>query len=155
MLKQSTKINCIYCDRLIFPHSVTRHFKACHLHPTNKKLCVICSKPIKYWKDSKGTCSHSCANKHFRTGELHGNWKPEQYRTTCFSAHKKECVVCGENKIVAVHHLNEDHSDNRIENLIPLCPTHHQYWHSKYRPLIEGAVSLYIKEWKKKNLISV
>ena len=51
--------------------------------------------------------------------------------------------MCDEDKIVAVHHMNEDHSDNRPENLVPLCPTHHAYWHSKWRYLIEDKVRAY------------
>jgi len=33
-------------------------------------------------------------------------------------------------KIVAVHHINHNHSDNRPENLVPLCPNHHEMLHS-------------------------
>lgn len=94
------------------------------------------------------TCSHACANTYFRTGESHPNWKQSSYRTTCFLNHEKRCVVCGEDKIVEVHHLDEDKLNNLPENLIPLCPTHHQYWHSRFRYLIEDKVLGYIKHWK-------
>ena len=64
------------------------------------------------------------------------------YRTQAWKFHKKECIVCGETKIVAVHHYDEDHANKSKENLIPLCPTHHGYVHSKYRdevmPIIES-----------------
>ena len=50
-----------------------------------------------------------------------------------------------ENNIVAVHHVNENHMDNRPENLVPLCPTHHQYMHSRHKVLIENVVEEYIK----------
>ena len=73
--------------------------------------------------------------------------KPEnytRYTTICWKEHKKECIVCGENKIVAVHHYNENHDDNRIENLVPLCPTHHQYMHSRYAEEIKHIVDNYV-----------
>ncbi len=147
MLLQETKIKCVYCTQKIFPHSVTRHESACYLNPKLLRECAVCSKPVKNWKNGT-TCSHSCANKFFRTGENHGRWKPEVYRSTCFLHHKKECVVCGEDKIVEVHHLDHNKENNDPSNLIPLCPTHHQYWHSQYKSLVELIVLEYIKVWK-------
>jgi len=93
-------------------------------------------------------CSRSCAN------SVGGKAKAEkyhsddvaQYRTVAWRHHDKKCIICEESNIVAVHHLNENHKDNRPENLIPLCPTHHQYWHSKYKYLIEDKVLQYVKD---------
>jgi hypothetical protein len=84
----------------------------------------------------------------FRSGEQNPNWKDTRYRTTCFAYHKKQCVVCGEDKIVSVHHMNEDRTDNSPENLIPLCPTHHQYFHSRYRNEVEHKIVKYLEKWK-------
>ena len=53
--------------------------------------------------------------------------------------------MCGENKIVAVHHMNENRKDNRVVNLVPLCPTHHQYIHSKYKNEVLPIVQKYLK----------
>jgi hypothetical protein len=69
------------------------------------------------------------------------------YRSICWQHHKKECVVCKEDKIVTVHHMNEDHNDNRPENLVPLCPTHHQYLHSRYRKEIIDIVEDYVYKY--------
>lgn len=68
----------------------------------------------------------------------------ERYTEICWRYHAKECVVCGEHRIVAVHHHNGHHWDNRPENLVPLCPTHHTYWHSEHRHLIEERVNEYV-----------
>ena len=146
----NTKKECQYCSKKVNLPNLVKHETICYLNPSKTKFCKVCNKPIKNYKSSKGTCSHSCSNKLF----AHLRNKPEKYsryQTICFTKHKKECIICGENKIVAVHHLNEDHNDNRIENLIPLCPTHHQYMHSKYKELIEEKVIVYITEWKKIN----
>lgn len=99
-------------------------------------------------KNKKWFCSRSCAN------SIGGKAKSQKYNTDdvaayttiCWRHHKKECVVCGEKLIVAVHHLNENHGDNRPENLVPLCPTHHQYWHSKYKHMVVDIVEKYVKD---------
>lgn len=140
---------CQYCGADVAVTGHKRHEAGCYLNPTNKRLCEVCQKPIVKYRVNKATCSRSCANVHFRSGEDNGNWKSEAYRTTCFEHHDKKCVVCGEENIVAVHHLDENPENNSPENLIPLCPTHHQYWHSRYRKLIEQTVLDYIESWKK------
>lgn len=142
-----SKISCNYCGIERTSGQMYRHEATCYLNPQVKRLCVVCSEPIKNVHVAKQvTCSVSCANKHFRTGPNHGNWKGH-YKPTCFHFHKKECVVCGEDKIVAVHHLDENHDNNDPANLIPLCPTHHCYWHSKYKHLVEDIVHNYISNW--------
>ena len=56
----------------------------------------------------------------------------------------KRSVVCGEDKIVAVHHYDHNHENNDPKNLIPLCPTHHAYVHSRYA----NEVLPYIEKYK-------
>lgn len=109
------------------------------------KICPVCGTDFVTTKsDDSTTCGYACSNVFFK--ELrHPN--PTNYRTICFRHHKKECVVCGENIVVDVHHMDENHDNNAPENLIPLCPTHHKYWHSGHRHLIEGKVYSYIKEF--------
>lgn len=110
------------------------------------KLCSVCSNPIKHYKTSK-TCGYSCSNTLFRSGPNNPNWKDSTYTTTCFHYHTKECVICQESNIVEVHHLDENHKNNSPSNLIPLCPTHHQYWHSRYRHIVEPQIRKYIENW--------
>ena len=117
-----------------------------------EKDCPICGTKFTTGKDSpreKITCSHSCANNYFRSGVNNPNWKENSYRTTCFHFHKKECIVCGEDKIVEVHHFDENNKNNSPNNLIPLCPTHHQYWHSRYKEEIEQIVIDYITKFNR------
>jgi hypothetical protein len=116
------------------------------------KVCPVCDKEfiaLKEHKREKTTCSHSCSNTFYRSGKDNPNWKEEsnQYRLKCFLYHKMECVICKENKIVDVHHLDENRDNNDIYNLIPLCPTHHRYWHSTYKNEIEDKVYSYIKDF--------
>lgn len=114
----------------------------------HNKTCPVCDKSFKPGYKNQITCSYSCSNTHFRSGKDNPNYKHGgsltgdsiEYRRICFTHHPKECIICGEDKIVAVHHYDENHNNNEISNLIPLCPTHHSYMHSKYKPLISDIV---------------
>lgn len=111
------------------------------------KECPVCGdsfETLQGQRNEKTTCSHACANSHFRSGTDNPNWKGTQYKTVCFTNHEKECIICGEKLIVEVHHYNGDHENNEPVNLVPLCPTHHQYWHSRYRHLIQDRVDAYV-----------
>ncbi len=112
-----------------------------------EKDCPICGSKFLVGKKNQTTCSYSCSNTFFAKKRN----KPENYknyRTICFANHKKQCVVCDEQNIVEVHHMDENKNNNCPENLIPLCPTHHQYWHSRFRKLIKEKVEYYIKNLK-------
>jgi hypothetical protein len=115
-----------------------------------EKVCPVCGKKFKEKKGcpkEKITCSCKCSNTYFRSGKNHPNWSDDAYRTTCFLEHEKKCVICGEEQIVEVHHYDGNHSNNKIENLIPLCPTHHKYCHSRYIFDIIDKIDEYIKNF--------
>jgi len=59
----------------------------------------------------------------------------------------KSCIICGFNKVVDLHHLDESHENNSENNLIGLCPNHHQMFHNlKYRrEIIEKLIEKGIK----------
>lgn len=128
-------------------HGVKKEFSVeCH---SCKSAFVVVEREKLFPSKDKYFCSRTCAN------SVGGNAKAQKYhsdedatyRVVAFRYHKKECVVCGEKNIVSVHHLNEDHSDNRPENLVPICPTHHQYVHSKYRWMVQDKIDKYMEEW--------
>lgn len=110
-----------------------------------EKSCIACGKSFKPERRTQTTCSRGCSNTAYRSGTNHYLYDPDKqnYRTLCFAHNKKECIVCGEANIVAVHHYDCNHDNNDINNLVPLCPTHHQYMHSRYKYLIEDLVN----EW--------
>jgi hypothetical protein len=141
---------CQHCGGKYNVGNIARHEKTCKENPANSRACPVCAS---LFSSTSFTCSPGCANTYFRSGVNHGNWKPTSYRTTCFSHHAKECVVCGEEKIVEVHHLDEDKTNNTPENLVPLCPTHHQYLHSRFKHLVIDKVREYITAWKNKSKI--
>lgn len=120
-----------------------------------EKICPVCGDKFQISSDikkKKTTCSRSCANKHFRSGENHPSYKEDSthaHRIICFKHHKKECIVCGEDLVVEAHHYDGNHKNNNPENFIPLCPTHHKYIHSKYKYIILECVEEYIKNFSK------
>jgi len=116
------------------------------------KICPVCENEFETQSGSKRekiTCSHACANSFFRSGDKNPNWKEHAYRSTCFLHHEHKCVVCDEKLLLDVHHLDGDRNNNKPENLIPLCATHHAYWHSRYRNLIEETVLEYVEKFKR------
>ena len=145
--KRLHKIKCKFCEIKKFNCNIARHESSCYLNPINLKHCIKCNSPIKDYKHSQGTCSRACSNVYFKNLR-NDRQNIKHYRTICFRHHRKVCVICGENKIVAVHHMNENRQDNRIENLVPLCPTHHQYLNSKYKNEVLPQVQKYLKNIK-------
>lgn len=105
------------------------------------KVCPVCNTKFttggRKGKSHKAvTCSYSCSNTYFRSGSNNPNFNGSNYRIKCFEKWGKKCCICDEDKIVAVHHIDENHENNDVQNLAPMCPTHHQYIHSKYKYLI-------------------
>ena len=139
----------------------SEHFDLYHKsrkYTTVTKECPICGTEFEA-KDGepreKTTCSYGCANILFRSGEDNGRHKKgkgttasSSYRYICFKYHDKKCIICGEDKVITVHHYDEDHYNNSPENLVPMCPTHHQYMHSRHKHLISDQVDEYIKNLK-------
>lgn len=116
-----------------------------------EKECPVCGTLFKTSKNhprEKTVCSHSCSNTFFRSNVNNPNWKGNSYRSICFLHHKKECIICGEKNIISVHHFDHNHKNNSPDNLIPLCPTHHQYLHSRFKYLIEQEVINYQANFK-------
>ncbi len=97
------------------------------------KICCCCGNEFTFFGRiktktvaKKRFCSRSCANnrKEWWDGNL------TKYRTIAFRFWEKKCVVCGFDKIVAVHHLDENNKNNNPQNLVPLCINHHEMIHS-------------------------
>lgn len=133
------------------------HFNKYHI----KKICPVCGKVFYTPTTEKGKnkicCSYSCSNTYFRSGENNGMYKGSNlsgrnsYITICFRHHPHKCCVCGEEKIIAVHHYDGNHNNNDISNLIPLCPTHHCYIHSRFKDEIQDKVDEYRNNFIKLN----
>lgn len=100
--------------------------------------CAFCGKEIyrskeKYSRNETGYfyCSYDCGNKHKnQIRKENGEWDDSKnYRKIAFEAYPHYCAVCGWNedeRILEVHHKDENHSNHELQNLCILCPTCHR-----------------------------
>lgn len=143
------RYKCCFCNHETNKANVNKHEQYCDKNPINLKHCKNCNEVFGNYRNVEYcsvSCSTSFRNK-LKVGDLNPNFKGDSYRHICFSNHKKECVVCGESNIVAVHHIDENHDNNVPSNLIPLCPTHHHYVHSQFKYLVADKINEYIKNF--------
>jgi hypothetical protein len=137
MYKGSQGLNVEKVKRLGVIETLIKHCKRC-----NKEFSITGRTKTKsfYRRDY---CSISCS----KARDAYWAKNISYYTTICWKYHKKECIICGEDKIVAVHHYDSNHNNNKPSNLIPLCPTHHQYIHSKYKSEILNRVEVYVNNF--------
>jgi hypothetical protein len=55
---------------------------------------------------------------------------PEELKSEILSRSNNRCCVC-QTPFVVLHHIDEDPSNNDIDNIAPLCPNCHSQAHSK------------------------
>ena len=112
-----------------------------------KVQCYVCKKEIyrplnvlRKSKSKKYFCGKSCQTK-WRNAEFvgpkHANWKHgEASYQSILSRNgvKKECVLCKTTdfRVLATHHIDHNHKNNKLENLTFLCHNcHHLVHHHK------------------------
>ena len=120
------------------------------------RVCQNCYRN-KYWKRKKGICPRCkrliylkskglCAGCYNTTFHLDYQKAKNQMKLygLDYDAYKqitKKCAICDFNKFVALHHLDQNKSNNSRENLVGLCPNHHQMLHTlKYKEEIFQAL---------------
>jgi len=119
----------------------------------SKDLCVTCYKKL-IWSPKKGVCRrcgreivihakglcNGCYNFVFHLEQTKGSnhLKIHNINPGLYKRITKSCVLCGFEKVVDLHHLDEDHKNTSPENLIGLCPNHHKMFHDfRYRKEIQ------------------
>lgn len=121
----------------IMPNNVRQHsFLGCPECKYQEVECSYCHKKFKRLKsqlekDNKTGyvyCSKECGNRH--KNEKATNLKDgTAYRRNAFNAYAHKCAICGyeeDERILEVHHLDENRENNKIENLVILCPNCHK-----------------------------
>jgi hypothetical protein len=115
----------------------------------HKKICECCGNEF-IWQGRRFTksferakfCSRSCSNNR----QMWWNENATHYRTIALQNWAHECAICGFNKVVAIHHVDEDHFNNDPKNLIPLCPNHHEMVHSKWKYEVQPEINRLVEE---------
>lgn len=129
----NTKKKCNECGRELDACVFERHLKRCEF----KQSCELCGTTLPREKRSFNRprfCNRSCAASYNNSSGKIGYSvyrknnsivKQETYRDVCFKHWPVQCALCGWNISVDVHHIDSNHSNNVITNLIPLCRNHH------------------------------
>ncbi|WP_123721660.1 HNH endonuclease signature motif containing protein [Pseudomonas lini] len=105
-----------------------------------KKVCPYCETFFLPKSSRAVYCSRSCANRahaqrmigegnsHFKDGTSYSLWFDSM--RPLILERDGGCAVCGEFPPRSpIHHLDEDPRNNRADNLILMCPTHHAVHH--------------------------
>ena len=117
-----------YCSRKCFQQ----------FHLKKQEVCcsscekIFLKKHSEILKSLNHFCSRSCSisfsNKK-RLGSNHPNWKdtPNQYREKALRNYEQKCFFCNYNivEVLQVHHIDHNRSNNKLDNLVLLCPTCH------------------------------
>ena len=148
-------LQCIVCGKTFYctKKHITREIKynlntcrfcsiSCHYEDKRKgvkSVCSFCGKEIyvperglKKSKTGNFYCSKKCGNLHKNLlREQSGEWKDSYstYRKRALNHYEKKCFCCGweeDERILEVHHIDEDRNNNDIDNLCILCPTCHR-----------------------------
>lgn len=146
--KENKKIiPCLFCKTPIANTGLKSHEDYCYLNPKNKKICPVCNKPIKKYNINK-TCSKRCGALYHRIDIDSKTYDTRSdYRSICFYHHGKKCLLCNEELILEAHHIDGNRTNNTKENLIPLCPTHHQYIHHIiYYYIVKECIDDYLRK---------
>jgi len=119
----------------------------------SKELCITCYKKL-IWKPKKKICERckrelpmqakglcgGCYNFVFHLDKAKA-WNYKKNYNISFELYKeitKSCAVCGFDKVVDLHHLDENRKNNSRENFAGLCPNHHKMFHDfRYRKEIQ------------------
>lgn len=98
--------------------------------------CPVCNSTFfKNKGQETTTCGYSCANKLFRAGTDHPNWKDNSsrsYRKKALDFYGYKCGRCGYNTnsaAIVVHHIDRNRVNNNLENLEVLCCNCHAIEH--------------------------
>lgn len=97
--------------------------------------CNYCHKKFKRLKSelSKSKsgrfyCSKECGNRD-KNENYTNKIDSSDYRRNAFEAYPHKCAICGcdeDERVLEVHHIDEDRKHNHIDNLIILCPICHK-----------------------------
>ena len=120
----------------IMPNNMKKHtFSGCPECKYQEIQCSYCHKKIRRLKTELATnksgyayCSKECGNRHKNSLKIQ-NEDGTNYRRNAFLKYSHECDICGWNKderVLEVHHLDENRNNNKIENLRILCPICHK-----------------------------
>lgn len=148
------KYKCSFCNRDFLHYNLKTHENNCVKNPdySKNKKCKLCGESLKY---GVKYCGHICANidigKLYRNGKNHPLWQGGEfwYRNACIEEYGYKCFICEFDKIIKIHHIDGNHKNNVLENLVPLCPNHHELCHDKkFKNGVNKLIEKKMRGWK-------
>ena len=142
--RSPVKLHCLECNYIWDAPASTVLYENNHKCPECgmvKKIrlkCAYCGMEFeRYPSDVKKNksgyyyCSRECGNRHKNQLRAeNGEWDNSlNYRLKAFEKLPHYCAVCGwkeDERILEVHHKDEDRTNNALDNLCILCPTCHR-----------------------------
>lgn len=141
--KTKVKVKCKICGHewelspaSIMPKPASKHtFSGCPRCKYETVECAWCH--TKYLKlkselarNKSGYvyCSKECGNRH-KNALITQLKDGTNYRRNAMLYYSHKCAICGwdeDERVLEVHHLDEDRTNNKIENLRILCPICHK-----------------------------
>lgn len=147
--RELVELHCLDCghkwsttaQNILYLSKCTKH--ACPNCGTQKNgqmfQCAYCGKEIyrvksKIERNESGHfyCSTTCGNRHKNIiRESSGEWMQatSTYRRRALLTYEHKCAVCGwdeDERVLEVHHIDENREHNEVENLCILCPICHR-----------------------------
>ncbi len=133
----------IFCSRLCSCNFIhTLHSPKPHNQNCNQCGTSFYRHPNRVLRNSQSGlvfCTRKCKdlaqrieNNHLSMRPLHYGDVSKDYRAIAFRHYQHECNLCGYKKFVnvlEVHHVDNDHSNNCLDNLKLVCPTCHAEIH--------------------------
>ena len=140
--KTHVKIQCKTCGYIweITPQSMSPSsiknfsFIGCPKCKYEEIICDECGKSFKRLKSVVNKtklhfCSKECGNR-YKNKKIINTIDAVEYRRNAFLAYEHKCACCGydtDERVLEVHHKDENRNNNHINNLIILCPTCHKF----------------------------
>ena len=136
--RTKVRIKCNTCgyEWEVSPSSIMYHdnysFRECPECKYTTCECDYCHQTFKRLKSAvkdHNFCSKNCGNL-YKNKEKTNFINSTAYRRNAFLYNEHKCAVCGwdkDERVLEVHHIDENREHNDINNLIILCPTCHKY----------------------------
>ena len=109
----------------------------------------------------------SATRKSWKMSSTHGTEFDKSYRDSkgnpgklkeawdkVWARDKHKCYFCGfeSKRHQEIHHLNDDHSDNSLDNLVTICPLCHQSFHLDTASTTNGGKIIWLPELSQQEL---
>lgn len=126
------EIICEKCKKKVEHHAKLKCI-TCYKKDHWKPKLVICKRCKRERpQHAKGLCD-GCYNSvfHIDSVKLHNARRYHKIDSELYKKITKKCFFCDFDKIVDLHHIDNNHKNNTENNLIGVCPNHHKMLHHR------------------------